>query len=125
MKHIEILKISSPSNFWIAEKNSDQFVNLISDFIRQDQKNGSLRDDNFPNDHDIISFYDYNSDKYYRARILEQITSFRSNCFSLFMIDLAERITVPKNCCQPILNDTLKQLPPLARKCYLYGIQPM
>lgn len=125
MKLIEILKISSPSNFWIAEKNSGKFIDLISDFIKQEQKNGTIENENYLNDGDIISFYDLSTDRYYRARILEQVTSFRSNCFSLFMIDLAQRITVPKNCCQPILNENLKRLAPLARKCSLYGISPM
>lgn len=125
MNLVEILRISSPSNFWIAEKNSDQFINLISEFIRQEQNDASLGSENCLNDKETISFYDLNRDKFYRARIIEQITSFRSNCFSLFMIDLAERTTVPKHCCQPILNEKLKQLPPLARQCSLYGIQPM
>ncbi|CAF0769025.1 unnamed protein product [Brachionus calyciflorus] len=135
MKEINILHIVSPSKFWIAEKDQKKFIKLISDSLENETNSNGYRESNL-DEKDIrgdrlVCFYDLKNEikshqgTFYRARILGMREGFKSSSFfKLFLIDVGTTCSAPVNFVKPISNEHIQKLPPLAKCCCLFGIQP-
>ena len=132
MQKAEILKIISPNDFWIAERHSGSFLELVHKEIKKETET-------LPSDHSqydnafiqndkkkhIIAVNEKTSKKWYRAIIVAKVSSFSEmQHFKCFLIDTGETIVVSKNCCSQIFSKNLRELPPLAKHCSLFGIEP-
>lgn len=127
MIKIEFLKISNPADFWIVEKNSQDFLNLIHEKIQKEKDLDLDRylDSDCRRGKSIVCVFNHECKKWFRARIVEETSTFKhSECFTCFLIDTGDNLTVPKSNCKPLINQKLKDIPALARHCSLYGIKP-
>lgn len=130
MQQIEILKIENPFDFWITEKDTKSFLDMVDEEIRGEEDGGSCGT-NFVDPASyhtdmIVAVYLADLLKWYRAKVIGRISSFRGRRDSLrcFLIDVAETITVNCTSCREIKSLKLKKLPALAKKCSLIGIEP-
>jgi len=132
MQKIEILRIKSPSDFWIAERDSKSFLDLIHKEIKKESENsdynqqsGSANQED-TNPSPIVAINDKLSRKWFRAITVAKVNSFsESHNFKCFLIDTGETVVVSKSSCSRIYNKNLHRLPPLAKHCSLFGIEPI
>ena len=131
MQRVEILKINNPNEFWVAEKNSKLFLNLVNDLIDSEYDelenlSSSLMTDDLADqftERMLIAIYRQEKNKWFRANIIGIVSSFgKASYIICYMIDTAESITVPFANCKKIKNAKLLQLTPLAKRCSLFGI---
>jgi hypothetical protein len=141
MQKIEILKVNDPSEFWLAEKDPKAFLNMMSDELKADNFNRMMsnREDQLTESSsvesssaggefrpdEIISVFFMSKRKWYRAKIIDEKTSFAANqLFDCYLLDTGEMHTVQKTSCFRIGNPKLVSLAPLAKRCSLFGIVP-
>lgn len=131
MQRVEILKINNPSEFWVAEKDSKVFLNLVNDKIDSEYDElenlpTSIMNENQFTEEMLIAVYIPEKNKWFRANVIEVVNTFGKAGYILcYMIDSAESITVPLANCKKIKNVKLQQLTPLAKRCTLFGIDPI
>jgi hypothetical protein len=123
MLKVRILKITSPSSFWIADKDPLAFLKLIhNELSLQMEKTlnfSALKPD------ELIAVYDLNSKMWYRAQIVREINSFsNSETVICFYVDTGDKMSCRRVDCREICDPKLKSLPPLAKHCSLYGVKP-
>jgi superfamily II DNA/RNA helicase len=123
MLKVQILKITSPSNFWIADKDPSAFLKLIhNELSLHMEKNlnfNALKSD------ELIAVFDLNSKMWYRAQIVKEINSFsKSDTIICFYVDTGDKMSCRRVDCREISDPKLKSLPALAKHCSLYGIKP-
>ena len=132
MQKIEILKVISPSDFWITERHSASFLEMIHGDLKKERENYSSNYDQNGNEsyqtasnqHLIVAVNDAQTKRWLRAIVITEVTSFcESQLIKCFLIDTGETIMALKNACSRIYNTNLKRLPPLAKHCSLFGIE--
>ena len=138
MQKINVLKVINPYDFWIAEKHPPKFLEMINEYIVKENDSlfhealgSSSQTCSYINDADInentiIAVRDpFQSTFWYRAKIISRSSSFNSTeNFTCFLIDTGETMNIPKINCRNLRNTNLKNIPPLAKHCSLYGISP-
>lgn len=130
MQKIEILRIKNPSDFWICQKNSERFVEIIHEEIKNDEAEGVNGDDGrrFTNAgrDSIIGVYQVNTRRWYRAKVLQQDAPFGHDevFYKCFLIDTGEVVSVSSDRSKKLYNPKLRQIAPLARRCSLFGLVP-
>ena len=132
MQKIEIIRITGPDDFWIAEKHSTAFLDMIHNELKRENEVYPTAYEQLAPDLSqqsqtyIVAIYEKVSRKWFRGVIISKITSFnQSENFNCYLIDTGETLPISKNCCSRILNENLKTLPPLAKHCSLFGITPI
>ena len=131
MQQIEILRIENPFDFFVTEKDPKGFLDLVNETIRREESTNAgarINDSNLATWQKdmILAVHMADTQKWYRAQIISRISSFRGRTDSLrcHLVDLAETVTVSCSSCKEIKDSKLKKLPPLAKKCLLFGIEP-
>ena len=132
MQKVEILRIVSPSDFWITERHSDSFLELIHKEIKKETESFSSGYSEYHSpfeqkdlEQSFLAVNEKRTKKWFRAIVVAKVSSFSEmQHFKCFLIDTGETIVVAKNLCSKIYNKNLQMLPPLAKHCSLFGIEP-
>ena len=133
MQKIEILRVISPSDFWIAERDTKSFLDMIHVELKKEKDCSMSNYDEYGKDFyaviskdgAIFAVYDKQTKMWFRAVAISQISSFSdTQHFNCFLIDRGETILASTSYCSRIYNKNLLTLPPLAKHCTLYGIKP-
>lgn len=127
--HVEIIKVTNPLDFWIAEKNHENFLQMMHDEIELEKQESEydinpIVDQQCISKNLIIGIFDFESRKWLRARVLQEASAFSSNYLMCFLIDKGERAKFPKSNCRKLLKVQFQEIAPLAKRCSLYGIKP-
>lgn len=131
LQKIEIIKIVSPVDFWLVEKNKNKFVDMMDKILKEEVETYGLGsslnkvDDECLNSKTFVGVFDVQQRKWLRGVVMEETRAFRGGeSYNCFLIDLAETITVSEANLKRILHPKLREIKPLAKRCSLFGIKP-
>lgn len=134
LERVEIIRVNSPSDFWIAQKNSEEFLRIMHNEISREQDSRENRSERSLNvkklePDEIIGVYLTSSRRWYRARIISRILgrtddphSAEDDYLKCYLVDTGEKAHFSRSNCCKLFNHNLQVVAPLAIPCSLFGI---
>lgn len=131
LERVEILRINSPNDFWICQKNSEQFLRLMHEEILNEVQNEgeSYRRKGAcgqASSQSIIGVFKKSIRRWFRARLLSHKTvrnDGEEEYVKCYLVDIGEDLIVPRYSTCSLVNPKLQEIAPLAINCSLYGIK--
>jgi len=132
MHRVEILQADRPDDFLVAEKKVSSFLKQIHDEINKSESYHdrivsllSNPDASSSPENTLIGVFQTDLNLWLRGRIIEAAKSFgRYETVLCYLIDTGETVRAPLCDCKFLENKKLASIPPLGRRCRLYGVRP-
>ena len=125
---IEISRVESPNNFWIAKKDSLKFLEFIDQTIRTEENEydyyyNQIDDTDVANS--IFAVFDESKKKWLRAKFVSKARSFKSDTYLVHLIDIGETTNFEMRHIRKLRNKKISEIPPLVTECSLAGLVPI